>query len=248
MEQAHRDLITRNLGALIGQTEFDLKLETKLIESQIFPVSKIEELRTLGGEEKKRKLYLDVQRRGPKAFLSLVGALVESGNSSAAHILDTQVEIVQNKLPDKVWNPPNYQEEQHEQQQPYVPPPILPNSTQPLLIKVKKSDSKDEDQAKSSALKIYPMRAKPRGLVLIIDNEDFQQEVLPTRTGSLVDANNLDLLFGELGFRVTLRRNLGYHDMITEVQVLCSDTRSSSRGHGCCCHSLTWKTWTYRGC
>lgn len=218
MEQAHRDLITRNLGALIRQTEFDLKLETKLIESQIFPVSKIEELRTLDGDEKKRKLYLDVQRRGPKAFLSLLNALVESENSSAAHILDSQVEIVQKRLPDKVWNPPNYQEEHQEQQQQYVPPPILPNSTQPLLIKVKKSDSKEETQAKLNALKIYPMRAKPRGLVLIIDNEDFQQEVLPTRTGSLVDANNLDLLFGELGFRVTLRRNLGYHDMITEVQ------------------------------
>ena len=61
------------------------------------------------------------------------------------------------------------------------------------------------------------MEAKPRGLVLIIDNENFQG-VLPTRTGSRVDANNLDLLFGQLGFRVTLRRNLGYYDMIQEVQ------------------------------
>jgi len=62
------------------------------------------------------------------------------------------------------------------------------------------------------------MESKPRGLVLIIDNENFDNEVLPTRTGSVVDANNLDILFDQLGFHVTLRRNLPYYDMITEIQ------------------------------
>jgi len=72
------------------------------------------------------------------------------------------------------------------------------------------------------------MEAKPRGLVLIIDNENFQGEVLPTRTGSVVDANNLDILFGQLGFRVTLRRNLGYYDMIQEVQRFASRQEHAS--------------------
>jgi hypothetical protein len=36
-----------------------------------------------------------------------------------------------------------------------------------------------------------------RGLVLIIDNEDFS--MLNRRTGSVVDANNLDILFSDLG-------------------------------------------------
>jgi len=42
--------------------------------------------------------------------------------------------------------------------------------------------------------------------------------VLPTRTGSLVDSNNLDELFLQLGFKVTLRRNLSYYEMIQEIQ------------------------------
>ena len=44
-----------------------------------------------------------------------------------------------------------------------------------------------------------------RGQVLIIDNEDFN-ELLNKRTGSLVDANNLDILFQELGKIFTSRK------------------------------------------
>ena len=38
-------------------------------------------------------MFLDVQRRGPKAFESLVGSLQESGNCVAANILDINVKI-----------------------------------------------------------------------------------------------------------------------------------------------------------
>ena len=38
-----------------------------------------------------------------------------------------------------------------------------------------------------------------RGLALIIDNEDFENPMFTKRTGSMVDANNLDILFEELG-------------------------------------------------
>ena len=96
----------------------------------------------------------------------------------------------------------------------YTPPQILTNSTAPLEVRVKVG----QDLPKTLANNCYRMEAKPRGFVLIIDNENFQGDVLPTRTGSVVDANNLDILFGQLGFRVTLRRNLGYYDMIQEVQ------------------------------
>jgi caspase-like apoptosis-related cysteine protease len=155
-----------------------------------------------------------VQRRGPKAFHGLVTALAQSGNGRAAGILDPYSEPLQEGEPrslGKVWNPPNYQEA-------LVPPaaPYRPDSTTPLEVKVVRAAQGNGSTAK--AAKCYRMMAKPRGLVLIIDNENFQHDVLSTRTGSLVDSNNLDILFGQLGFRVTLRRNLGYHEMIQEVQ------------------------------
>lgn len=41
--------------------------------------------------------------------------------------------------------------------------------------------------------------------------------MLTNRKGSEVDANNLDLLLGELGFKVTWRTNLTYRDMCKQI-------------------------------
>ena len=53
---------------------------------------------------------------------------------------------------------------------------------------------------------------------MIINNQDFVNEVQPTRIGSYVDVNNLDLLFSDdLRFTVTLRNNLSYLQMKEEI-------------------------------
>ena len=46
------------------------------------------------------------------------------------------------------------------------------------------------------------MTKKRRGFCLIINNEDFDNEILSTRRGSSVDAQNLLDLFSQLGFQV----------------------------------------------
>ena len=61
------------------------------------------------------------------------------------------------------------------------------------------------------------MTKRVRGHCLIIDNEKFINDVLPSREGSMIDSNNLDLLFEQLHFKVVVRRNLGYQDMIRTV-------------------------------
>jgi len=206
MEKVDREVIRKNLTDLIEMTNLSECLQTKLVETGIFTTAMVEEIMSEAAGGRKRKLYFKVQQRGPKAFDSLVTALADSGNIKAAQILKPGLESP------KVWNRPNYQERLPSSH--YTPPQILTNSTAPLEVRVKVG----QDLSKTSTNNCYRMEAKPRGLVLIIDNENFQGEVLPTRTGSVVDANNLDILFGQLGFRVTLRRNLGYYDMIQEVQ------------------------------
>ena len=206
MEKQDREVIRKNLTGLIEMTDLSESLQTKLVETGIFTTAMVEEIMSEAAGGRKRKLYVKVQQRGPKAFDSLTQALFESGNIQAAHILKPDLK------PTKVWSSPNYQESLPTN---YIPPPILTNSTAPLEVKVKVGQELPRTLVVSNC---YRMEAKPRGLVLIIDNENFQGEVLPTRTGSVVDANNLDILFGQLGFRVTLRRNLGYYDMIQEVQ------------------------------
>ena len=44
-------------------------------------------------------MFMEVQKRGPKAFAALIDSLKESGNSVAASILDPSVQIVNTPSP-----------------------------------------------------------------------------------------------------------------------------------------------------
>jgi len=218
MNGKDKQTITHNLTELISRTEFDSRLELKLLEKGIFTEKMLERIKTGDSNTQKKALFLQVQHRGPTAFTNLIQALTESGNSKAARVLNPDLpedDDVDDKNV-KVWNAVNYQEDNSRSLANYIQPPVLENNTKPLEVNVKKNDGINRQTIGS--FKAYKMDSNPKGLVLIIDNENFDNEVLPTRTGSLVDANNLDILFGQLGFRVTLRRNLPYYDMITEIQ------------------------------
>ena len=55
----------------------------------------------------------------------------------------------------------------------------------------------------------YKMSSNPRGSALLINNETFlRPEFYPDRPGSRLDINNLQQLFGQLGFRVETHLNL----------------------------------------
>ena len=97
--------------------------------------------------------------------------------------------------------------------EPDVGPPVI-SLTEPLIIKVKPAS---QYRGPPDLPNTYPMTKSKRGLCLIIDNEKFENDVLPFREGSHIDANNLDILFTELGFDVTLRRNLVYNDMMVTL-------------------------------
>jgi len=69
------------------------------------------------------------------------------------------------------------------------------SSDLPFVVKVRKAKQWVESQRFTAC---YPMTRNPRGLCLIVNNEVFDAH--KERRGSTVDANNLDVLFGELGF------------------------------------------------
>ena len=92
--------------------------------------------------------------------------------------------------------------------------PLL--STKPLKIVVRK--------AKNYVVPLntphcYRMRSKPRGSVLIINNESFTDPggVYKFRHGSTIDTNSLCDLFSQLGFNTIVRKNRKYHEMIQDV-------------------------------
>lgn len=77
----------------------------------------------------------------------------------------------------------------------------------PLKIKVRKATKfLDGPVSGKNELERYIMRSKPRGFLLIICNIDYV--TLNVRTGAEHDAANLQKLFEDMGFQVTLKRNL----------------------------------------
>ena len=67
----------------------------------------------------------------------------------------------------------------------------------------------------------YLMFSYPRGHMLIINNERFDERTgngNNCRQGSKVDASNLETLFKELGFEVEVRKNLTRNEMVHSVR------------------------------
>lgn len=221
MDKEDKDRITRNLCSLIENTDFNPLLEQALLEKGVFKDNVLEEIKQTQGS--KQQLYTKVKTRGPQAYRNLVEALTESGNLRAARLLDpsNQVSLNGNTEPSdrngvsKVWSEPHYPAEinRNVHVQPYTPPPLRRDNEKPLAVRVRSA----REFMTSNVHAIYPMQSNPRGCALIIDNEEFTNPNLPPRKGSLVDANNLDILLENLGFKVTLRRNLVYTAMRDEI-------------------------------
>jgi len=223
MDPDDKDRITQNLVSLVENTELNPQLEQALIQRGVFNENMLQDLKISDGRSnKQQQLYKKVKTRGPQAYNNLVEALKESGNFRAARILDPANQVSSNGNPSlsennatsKVWSEPLYSTaEVNRNIQPYSPPPVRGENEKPLVVSVRSAQQFVTSQVHA----IYPMQSKPRGCALIIDNEEFTNPQLPSRKGSLVDANNLDLLLEQLGFSVTLRRNLSYIRMRDEI-------------------------------
>ena len=93
MDDTDRDKISSNLPKLVLRTSWNDKLESSLVGKNVFKQKMINDIKseTKDQEMRIRQLYLDVQKRGPKAFRSFVSSLDESDNSVAANILDPEI-------------------------------------------------------------------------------------------------------------------------------------------------------------
>ncbi len=69
-------------------------------------------------------------------------------------------------------------------------------------------DLKRNNSAIDAGMPVYKMSSNPRGLALIIEIEEYENNVQVKRTGSHVDVDNLTKLFKQLHFKVEHRQNL----------------------------------------
>lgn len=84
----------------------------------------------------------------------------------------------------------------------------------PLQIQVQKA-SKFLDGPVYENVQRYPMRSKPRGLVLIITNIHFKYLNIVPRSSAAYDEQNLKQLFEKMGFQV-----ISYLDLSGQVNHL----------------------------
>ncbi|KJH50427.1 hypothetical protein DICVIV_03438 [Dictyocaulus viviparus] len=70
---------------------------------------------------------------------------------------------------------------------------------------------------------IYPNFSCPKGLCLIINNENFLS--MPRRKGTEIDCVNLKNLFQQLGYNVLIENDLSCKEMLECVRSFANDTR-----------------------
>ena len=95
MDKADRERLTANLVQLSAKTQWGPKLESLLLERKVFSRTLLEPILARPEAERARQLYLDVQKRGPRAYAALLGCLAESGNYEAARVLNPAIEVPQ---------------------------------------------------------------------------------------------------------------------------------------------------------
>merc|ERR1712150_362599 len=86
-------------------------------------------------------------------------------------------------------------------------------------VRVKKSELKRSHSSVEAGMPEYKMMAYPRGLALIIEIEEFQNQIASRRHGSHVDILNLKKLFEQLHFKIDHHQNLNRMDFLKQLDI-----------------------------
>lgn len=202
MEERHKRKIESNISFLVKDVDYE-RLRPELLKQKLFPARHLELMEEK--PNKKLELFLSVQRRGPTAFRRLVASLAFSGHDQA---LQRLIENEESLLLDCVANTDPFIEQSID----LTDSPIQPNQ---ILIEPASVLRQENSMT-------YKMTSNPRGMALIVDNEDFEN--LPPRRGSHIDSDCLAKLYQQLGFWVIRKRNLRKLSLEYELLSFATDT------------------------
>jgi len=202
MEKRHIRKIEDNISFLVKDVDYE-RLKPELLKHKLFPVRHLESIEERSNT--KLELFLAVQRRGPTAFRRLVASLKFSGHDEAVQVL---VENEESLLFDSCGNSDHFMEQSID----LTDSPIQANQ-----IVIEPASVLREGDGMT-----YKMTSNPRGMALIIDNEDFEN--LPPRRGSHIDADCLTKLYQQLGFWVVKKKNLRKLSLEFELFSFATDT------------------------
>lgn len=96
MEKRHREVIQKNYVILVENCNL-YSLLPVLVQKQVFSPKMVLDYTSTNPLKNKRQLFLNIQRRGPQAFVNLVSSLRETNQSELADILETAANKELNK-------------------------------------------------------------------------------------------------------------------------------------------------------
>ncbi|XP_017764641.1 PREDICTED: caspase-3 [Eufriesea mexicana] len=228
MNQKHRETIDLCCQDIVPKINI-VKLWPKLFENKIFnrdDVNISHWKKNLTEEATVRDIYLTIKTRGPFAFERFLISLRESGHEDSADILEGKRIAFSNNDTQTNINHDNALKDDEIEETNFIPATEgiqddfyrnIQLSEVPLQIQVRKA-TKFLDGPVYENVQTYPMRSKPRGLVLIITNIDYKYPDKEPRSSAMYDELNIKQLFEQMGFRVYSYCNLTRQKLLEKIK------------------------------
>ncbi|XP_059154854.1 caspase-3-like [Physella acuta] len=218
MEKEHKDLLRRNFMQLAEDMKNGITFICKDLKNQKIIAPHMEEriIENPTTNREKAMLLLELlPSRGPHAFDALYNAAVRYELIETANILKPKqhfqqpatlpvqqaVPLDEDELPD-TW-PSEQDLNKHDVR--------LIEASDHHLISQHKNSLTPRGQTH-----FYTMKCKTRGLVLVINNENFDK--LEDREGTLADRRSIETVFRKLGFEVEVHGNKKCEEMTDVLQ------------------------------
>eukprot|EP00057_Strongylocentrotus_purpuratus_P035470 XP_799258.3 PREDICTED: caspase-3 isoform X2 [Strongylocentrotus purpuratus] len=218
MEQADRKTIKRNMVILSRDMDFQ-SVPQGLLARDIFENHHIERFDSkTSKKEKNMALLMDIETRGPRAFISLVESLIEANQEHLAQLLGYSGPLQGQMGQGQAQATTAHENRPGPFGQPTKPvPPVWPardstgdySSTQMDALGSYPQTMVDSDL-------VYKMKSKPRGIALIINNKNFK--TMPPRRGTDIDCRNLENIFTQLDFDVVVHNDLKKRDIQQKIE------------------------------
>ncbi|XP_003704195.1 death regulator Nedd2-like caspase [Megachile rotundata] len=227
MNQKHRDTIDLYCQDIVPRINA-IKLWPKLLENKVFNRDDVNIPRweeNLMDKATIRDIYLTIKTRGPLAFDRFLTSLKQSDHENLANILEGKITLRSEDIERNVnqgddVNVNDVDDTNLTSTIEWVQDGFYNNmqlSEVPLRIQVQRA-TKFLDGPVYENVHRYPMRSKPRGLVLIITNIRFEHPDYEPRCSAAHDRMNLEELFEQMGFQVISHCNLTGEGLLEKIK------------------------------
>ncbi|KAM8755457.1 caspase-9 [Acanthopagrus schlegelii] len=241
MEERHRKILQRNRSSLVKDLD-PSALYDGLIEKGVFTQDMVDEIKSCATRrEQARKLVVDLETRGSRAFPLFLQCLQETEQHSLAELLRNGAPAVQLQpaTPTQAVRPvlqplpvssPMDVDKQRKDDVPVYPMPRP--STTPTPSPEGEYRLRPQGRTRRDSIQSYKMDASPCGHCLIINNVEFDpQSELSNRRGSNIDCDKLESRFKALNFIVDVKTNLKQRQIKHELSALSKKDHSQ---YDCC--------------